>query len=523
MNGLKTSRVVILDDNVNEGAALIKAFSQVGIGASYFTGSSDELPAKKCKGIRLIALDMDLGSGTEDREKIGHLMSCINSILDETCVPFLIIAWTGRKDLVKEFREALLKERPGLYNSHFVVLLKDEMRNERDFDIQRILDKLNSIIAELYPLNLFLDWEQRVHDAATHTTSLLSSLVTYNRSTDDKSDHAGRIWRDEMSGILAILSQEARDHKYNNGSEAFIALLEILNSIHYDRLEYFTQFDIDSVTNTDRLLSPPRNRNISQVSQLNRILLLPDVSDSLSTLRSGNIYFFFQNEGKNVLPGFHDCTFPKSLIDDIYQFNDRQARKEIEKEISDESHPVSIEINPSCDYAQSKARYSRLIPGLFVKSEHYNLEGVTTHEIRSETNYIKTVGPFCFDDNDKTPMNGTYYLILNAHYVSGMKIKDMNTKQPLLRMRKQLLTDVQAWFSGHAARPGYTCVNFFPKKVVESTASCVETNHFEENSFIDSMVQDDASVDKNNGGNPINKALYRWCEKLRKLLSIIRQ
>ena len=70
MEGLRTSRVLVVDDKFEEALPFIQAIAKYGIGALYFSGVKDEeLPEEgnKLTGIRLAALDMNLGGNETQR------------------------------------------------------------------------------------------------------------------------------------------------------------------------------------------------------------------------------------------------------------------------------------------------------------------------------------------------------------------------------------------------------------------------------------------------------------------------
>lgn len=205
MIGLKTSRVVIVDNNPEEGLALLRAFSKYGIGASFYTGDPEELPAEKLTGVRLLALDMDIagvGSG-EAKEVLAPLINIIDKLVAESSAPFVILAWTNYPEYFNDFKEMFKKSRPDLRPAFFMAISKADVKddnNPSDFSIEKIVQKLDMNSEKWFPFDLIMDWEQRVHDAATGTTFSLNKIMIEGSSTD-LADNASRLF-----GALALAS-----------------------------------------------------------------------------------------------------------------------------------------------------------------------------------------------------------------------------------------------------------------------------------------------------------------------------
>ena len=100
MDGLRTARVLVLDDKIADAKPLMEALAKHGIGATYFSGDLDMLPCadRKLTGIRLAVLDLDLGSGGEAPAVISALLRTVNGIVRHDNGPYLAIAWTDKEE-----------------------------------------------------------------------------------------------------------------------------------------------------------------------------------------------------------------------------------------------------------------------------------------------------------------------------------------------------------------------------------------------------------------------------------------
>ena len=111
MDGLKTSRVLVLDDDINEARPFMEALAKRSIGWVYYPGDDEsKLPSEdgRLTGIRLAALDLDLGVGGEAGPVIEVLVRNLNSLVHEKNGPYLAIAWTSKDDTYfEEFQNRL--------------------------------------------------------------------------------------------------------------------------------------------------------------------------------------------------------------------------------------------------------------------------------------------------------------------------------------------------------------------------------------------------------------------------------
>ena len=82
MIGLKTSRVVVVDDQPTESVPIMKILSKLGVGALYFEGNLSELPSNPINGIRVVFIDMDLlGRGGEANAVVGNTVAVLERIV----------------------------------------------------------------------------------------------------------------------------------------------------------------------------------------------------------------------------------------------------------------------------------------------------------------------------------------------------------------------------------------------------------------------------------------------------------
>ena len=159
MNGLRTARVLVLDDKLEEARPFMEALAKRGIGSIYFSENQDALPCpdRMLTGIRLAALDLDLIGGGEAPAVIGALLRTVNQILHQDNGPYLAIAWTGSdEEYYNEFnsRQAELNCQP----IHVIRMYKGDYDPTENGSIDEIFDRISRAVDESHPLGsaLFL-------------------------------------------------------------------------------------------------------------------------------------------------------------------------------------------------------------------------------------------------------------------------------------------------------------------------------------------------------------------------------
>ena len=171
MDGLRTTRVLVIDDRRDEAQGVIDALARDGIGAVYYSQDVRTHPRKPLTGIRLAALDMNLEDlpTSDPVAATATILSVLRNLVDKNNGPYLAIAWTKHKELVDEFRRraaglpcppiasvSLIKPRTGQYN------------------FASIARRLKTALDDSYPLGFLGFWEQLVHDSTSDIIQMVS-------------------------------------------------------------------------------------------------------------------------------------------------------------------------------------------------------------------------------------------------------------------------------------------------------------------------------------------------------------
>jgi hypothetical protein len=327
MNGHRTARALVIDDNVTDGAAFLRALSSLSIGALYLTGDEEETELPKLTGIRLLAVDMDLNTGqTETKAMLGKVLKLVRTVLATDNGPFVLIAWTEKdQEVVEDFQAFLVQGRRDLRPCLLLRLKKSEVLSmekganpepdAKRFDIAAIRNRILEQMAEWWPLDLILEWEQIIHDAASTTTASLAEIVS--ASADSRAETGGQ-WTDHWKTALADTLDTLVRASGGQGirpQDAFKHLLEVLNPLHNDRVEHLGTVKLRSAPalSAAKLLrsSPPEKLDSSKKAKLNRMLLVAETDASDNTLYPGNIYWNRSSSGKHL---FAKCGLTKKML-----------------------------------------------------------------------------------------------------------------------------------------------------------------------------------------------------------------
>ena len=434
MDGLRTTRVLVVDDKLNEAQPFMEALAKRSIGSIYFSGKDvDKLPSEESKltGIRLAALDLDLGVGGVAQQVIGTLFNVLDRLLRKDNGPYLAIAWTSKDDeYFVEFqnRQAELACPP-------IGIIKMAKQNYSD-DIDSILASVTGSIEQAYPLGLLSLWEQIIHESSGSVMQILPADVS---------------WIEQSRQTLRLILQSAAVS--NDTAVAKLgALLSAFNSLQLDSIES----EIASLEDDKAfpLISPLEDggvlNELDLKANLNRRLLCTEPGSGIAP---GNIYHCSQV----CIPNTVQFPTLDELLDDAVrshpnsdpQQRERQLEREqqnIEKLKNAGCVPIAMEVTALCDYQQDNAKLPRFVCGLALPYDERRLAKQPSGFLRGDN------APIDFADG---LLAGRKLLIWNSRYIVSAPQSFVNREAVLLRLRQAPLIDVQAWLASQLNRPGY--------------------------------------------------------------------
>jgi hypothetical protein len=439
MDGLKTARVLVIDDAPNQVVPLITALGLAGIGAVYLDGDLERTPERPLEGIRVLFLDMELEEDAgEDKAVISRLMAYLPLAIADRSHPLGIVTWTRRgSELIHEFQVAFSSR----FNQLRPVMLATLDKTD---DVPDILDSLPAKLAEFGAFNFLLFWEQLVSDSAADTTRALSDLVDQAKVQED------------FMALLATLGKAGAGPDLAGPADALSATLDALNVVLEDRVARRSlelgaaATDLSELTQkiASEIAQGGGSTSSDRKAELNRLLLVAPVWGTHAP-RPGNVYLP-EGFGKRAFP-ISEAKSAAISLDVLIEHMCKMPQKEKERngrmaELRASCIPALVEVTPDCDYALDRMDRVRLIAGLLVPVDKATrLNG---------KDYVKSLRPVYLRAGDNSNVEGIYVLALDALMIHGVPREELESAQESWRLRKQQFVDVQVWFSNHAARPG---------------------------------------------------------------------
>jgi hypothetical protein len=438
MIGLKSARVIIVDDVEDEALPIMIAFAKKGIPCAYFHGTNvKELPEEKDKfiGIRLAILDMDLvGTGADEKSKISTLISCLERLLRVDNGPYIALIWTNNPWLRDRFEENIFSNSNLPNPIDIIMLTKAACKKNGKLDISIIEQKIENTFKSFYPLKMIQAWEEKIFEASTEVSNVLCGQILEEKDPKKWRDD----WKLKTLNLMYALAKEVAGENLDKNS-VLRGLYYSLNPLHSDRMEHLTS-DLSVLLGSDaeEILKYNQDCGIERKAMINAMLHL--AFEETSTYVAGNMYRFASNKVPRW--GFSYA----SLLSDLVQSN-YYSTKEKKKNISSLCKYVLLEISASCDQVQGNVRAARFLSGLIVPKDELK----KIKEPKDYSNFIWRIGPLYIQIED---LKGIYYLYFSArHLVTCPVVKIVNMK-PFARLRSEALADIQSWFARHASRPG---------------------------------------------------------------------
>lgn len=425
MDGLRTARVMVLDDKLEEAKPFIEALAKRGIGSIYFSGDEEKLPTIDVgiTGIRLAVIDLNLDVNGEAGEVIGKLITVLNRIIRKGNGPYLAIVWTtGCND---EYYEQFEKVQSSLKLPpiHLIKMKKGDYSTNDSVD--SIFDKVAEEIQKVYPLGLLSFWEQKVHEATG------SAMEVLPESAD---------WITQSKKTLRLLLDAAANRR-DTSAVKLGSLLSVLNSLQLDAIETAALPTSDS--EIKGLIGPlvvgksPKGEQDLKASLNYRLLCTKAVSD----VAPGNVYHCDDVRiGKTQIPPSVD-----DLIADAADPDKSVSQQELKNA---GCIPIAMEVTPLCDYQQRARGIPRFLCGLAVPIEKL-------HFLKQRAQYLRRTEAVAFDC---PPLKGKKSLVWNSHYTLAVPKHLLTTGTGLVRLRQAPLIDVQAWLGSQGNRPGYLSI-----------------------------------------------------------------
>jgi len=374
----------------------------------------------------------------------------------EPNTPYVLIIWSTYEN---QFSQTLFDEFKGRFKDYAPIeccsLDKQEIQDIRKKGgnvIQSIREKLKDRLTNFNSFNLFLLWESIVNDSCGESVnSLINSSY---RNTNDVNKELRTIIKKLANAYLGRRIKSA-DSKTIQRSAMFT-----FNDLFKESIEkgILSSGLIEELDFTDTNAA-----NSVLIAKLNsKLLFEADVKNDRSP---GSVYILPQEDQEKISAEIKQKTHQtwleniviKKEIKESIQNKITQERgssveevelnkltKDLIKELINSSILVEVEISPICDYAQEKRILSRSVKGCLFP---YGL--VEEKCIKTKTDYLY-ISPI-FEYNSVQ-----YKLILDLRLFSAYYFTEKNESVVILKIRHQLLAEIQINISKHVSRTGLT-------------------------------------------------------------------
>jgi len=437
MIGLRSARVLIVDEDESEALPIMKALAKKSIPCAYFHGANlKELPEEKDKflGIRLAVLDMDLVPGVGDeKSKISTLISCLERLLSPDNGPYIALIWTNNPGLKDLFEKNILSNTNLPNPIDIIMLTKAECKNKGELDIGIIEEKIENTFRSFSPLKIIQAWEGKNFEAATGVTNILSTFITDEKDPEKWRDG----WKAQVLSLMYSLAKEAVGEGLDENT-VLGGLYSSLNPLHSDRMEsYVSELAALMEADGETILECKEGCDTESKAKINTMLHL--ALEERSVYGTGNIYMF-ESDKVPTWGLSHD-----NLLIDLAN-REEYSNAEKREEISLECKYVLIETSASCDHAQGNIRAARFLSGFIVPEAAQN-----KLKKPRDFSFMWSLGPLFIE---KAELKGIYYLYFSARHLVTCSPDEASAMKPFARLRSQALMDLQSWFARHASRPG---------------------------------------------------------------------
>jgi hypothetical protein len=132
------------------------------------------------------------------------------------------------------------------------------------------------------------------------------------------------------------------------------------------------------------------------------------------------------------------CKTP-DILDSVLKKEVNNRIKQIKKDIQQTWMKIGIVVTPSCDYAQKKKVYDRIVQGVMIESRY--------------SDYINQGDAFYISPTIKYD-NRNYIIILNYNYFVTSNLYEEGNCDVLFRLRRPVLAEIQSKLARHINRQG---------------------------------------------------------------------
>ncbi|TRZ83472.1 hypothetical protein D4R86_00765 [bacterium] len=450
---IKTTNVVVIDDVYDEVENLFRMLNHEGIGFVYYSGTNyREFPARPLKGVRFLFLDFVLDTdGQSSRNKISTLMGVVKKVIFKDNGPYIIFAWTKHDspvdDLFALFKEEILKDPQFPQPVVIINLEKNKCMNNPNM----INKKLNEKFGDENILKFILYWENYARDALCDVIRILLDISKPVVKSGQSFDNYSADWNAQIEKCIYRIAETSLGENIGADRNLLVMAQLALTVPFHDCAETLVKKNTGySKELVKKIIShKDEEYNFVEKAVMNTFFLLTR-QEIDKRIQPGNIYKF-TDVFKKIKCKEKSCYYNKikltkqGIAQEFYGGSIKTCRNK--STLLKKIIPILFEITPECDYVQKKWKTSILILGILWPKIFEKALSANSKDCKPD--YVYKALPVEYQDE-------VYYLTFNAHHIFNIGFHIFASVEPILKARKELLIDIQHWFSAHISRPGKT-------------------------------------------------------------------
>lgn len=417
------SRAIIFDDEADKVEPLLNLFKKhlvPQLFIDFSTAPEDIDDKKKLKNIRLIFTDFIKGQvSSSGSAQLTNIINAITATISKENGPFLVITWSAHAmQFLSEFKKKL-KEAGYIFET---ITLEKEKYLENP-NIEEMNEDINAKLISNENFMNFINWENEVKKSASKIIEPFTNLKESQRKEIVK-----RLSKASLGSSFDSSNTNLLKGFYNTMSNLLYD--EIEKNINFNNLQYNPEKDENNIA--------------GDIAFLNTKLMIDKNISTNDNNYPGNVYIYddFIKACENKNSELHEiCGFMmEDLKNSIFL---RDKVKEIE---NTDLKMICIEISPYCDHAQNNMKKAKLITG-FILEESFS------DKVKSRADFIYVSNKF-FLTNDTSKQ----IIYLSFRHIFRVNPNFVNNLKPLLRIRKEMVNEIQHQTAFYLSRPGLTTI-----------------------------------------------------------------
>lgn len=494
-----SQKVIIIDDRYEEAAPLINCLAIRGIPSIYWDGIYENAPQSPLSGVRFVFLDMRFSFVRDSRTINTFLFSLLQKAININNGPYVLFIWSKHdNEYLEDFRSEILTEKQiakpylilNMEKSKFINLVyeknsayceiasaieerKDEKLLEilkkniseteekveiKDGGVKELSSEIDDKLNQMNSLAILFMWEKLVNVSAQNLIRDISSLSEVNEYWDNNiktlirnlaKANGGKAFeetpKEYVINAIQALNQMLPDELWNSliredvdeKKFSFInepSIEKVINNITYSICKTEKGKYCIKKNNSNYITF----KNIGELEEIEDKKIIVELHEKYwEFLGQSNFKLLCQDTGKsmiNKLGGLY-LVEDNELLKEICQ----SSLTEIDTKLKQNIKLVKLDISSACDYAQNKLKRVRVLYGIIVKKENFNI-------IQNS------------DDIYCTPVlelnKRMVKIVFNFHYVSNEKTNELNRGKLKLFFRELLLTEIKHKLSAYISRVG---------------------------------------------------------------------